>query len=203
MGSMSSRIDDLTSTLDQVRQLLISQAPGTSNQESVSSAVVRSGPSSVSMLVTSAPSLPFEVSGTREVRGHGVMEDPMQAMAGYVIPSTGKNHWHLLVNMMSVAFNLPESVKTLIKNNLTSTSPLLKGKSKAPSSLCKTVTSNSTTFTLTDYVCPPFPFLTYLDWNSVSLHFMSVHLLYHPLDSIPLIMYILNIRDKYALNYCL
>ncbi len=95
-------------------------------------------------------------------------DDPLQAMAEYVIPSPGKNH--PLVNMRSVAFNLPEAVKSLIKNkSYVDLTTLTKSKTTEPSSLYKTVATNSTTFTLTDYVCPPSPPLSYLDWYSVYL----------------------------------
>ncbi len=67
------------------------------------------------------------------------MEDPIQAMMELVIPPSGKSR--SLVNMRSVAFNIPEAVKMLIKNNVhVDLASLLKGKSREPSSLCKTVT---------------------------------------------------------------
>ena len=68
MGSLSSRIDDLTSALGQVRELLITWVPATDSTGSVSSAVTRPGAASVSMPPTSAPSPSSEVVTPSEVR---------------------------------------------------------------------------------------------------------------------------------------
>ncbi len=139
MGSLSSRLDDFTSALGQVRELLIAQVPATDSTGSVSSVESRPRIATVSSQPSTAASLPSVVATPPEVRGQVVADDPLRSMAEFVIPSPGKNH--PLVNMRSVAFNLPESVRLLIKNkSYVDLTALTKSKSKEPSSLCKTVT---------------------------------------------------------------
>ncbi len=121
-------------------------------------------------------------------------DEALQAMADRAV-THGKGH--PLLNMRNFTIHVSDAARQKIKfNKYVDLSSLENKRTSEPTSLSHTVTDTSTTFTLTDYrPLHSLPPASYLEWNSLFLLFSSLYLTYYPSDSIPMIYYMMIIRD--------